>query len=525
MKATYTADDLNELDERCVAEARTLGLEPPDTLFELVQPEDMYDISARGLPGRYSHYQFGREYEQSKRAYDRGRGRIYELVINTKPVQGYLLDGNSLVAQLLVIAHVYGHGVMYEWNEYFKPADKNILSRVKSGAERIDRYIARYGRTEVENFIDAVESLQWHCWGDQLGDRFRTREPEFEPKPFDDLFPEETEARKAKVEKAKLEYRYAFPKDPERDVLGFIEEHAPRLEPWQRDIISIVRTERDYFIPQTQCKVLHEGVATFYHNHIVHKLMGEDDRFHADDFTEFQHMNAMVLHPKIRQVLVPHPNTGEPQPMIDCEDYNPYLLGFTILQYVEHLCTEPTEKEREKWPWAGKMDFQEKRNEIIQSYNDVALLSEFLVPWVCERAKLFMGLRTWDQYQKLHVSEEEAEQVAKLLAKRAMTRHMPVIEIVNGDGRNRGELWLEHRWDPENPIGLDEEYAHGTVQHLANLWGRSVVVHSIITPDEEKEEQASSLGLTVRAPEDGPEECWFYCEPRGNTTTHTKLDF
>lgn len=524
MKATYTAEDLNELDDRCLKIARELGFEPPATLFEVVQSEDMYDIAARGLPGRYSHYQFGKSYEQQKRAYDQGQGRIYELVINTQPVQAYLLDGNSLVAQLLVIAHVYGHSVMYEYNAYFKPTDKNILSRVKAGSDRIDDYIARYGRTEVENFIDAVESLRWHSWWDQLGKRRTKPEPEFKAKKFDELFPEDTDERRQRVVQEKMLWRIAFPKQPERDILGFIEENAPRLENWQKDIISIVRTERDYFTPQTRCKVLHEGVATYYHNYIVQKLMGEDDSFTTDDFTEFQHMNAMVLHPKIRQIKG-YDDEGNETTLIDCVDYNPYLLGSVILHEIERICVNPTKDEREKWIWAGNIDPQEKRNEVIQSYDDIALLSEFITPAVCEKAKLFMEPRTPEKYKKLRVSKEEAEQVSKLLSRRAMTRDMPVIEVVNGDGRNRGELWLEHRWDPENPVGLDEEYAHGTLQHLASLWGRAVVVHSCVTPDDETEEQASSLGLTVRAPEDGPEEVWFYCEPGELASTHTSWDF
>jgi stage V sporulation protein R len=283
----YTAEDLNLLDEKCQVIAKDLGMELPETLFELVQAPDMYDIAARGLPGRYSHYQFGKAYEQMKRDYDAGRMRIYELVVNTNPVHAFLLDGNSLIAQLLVIAHVYGHGVVYTHNAYFGPTDKNILSRVHSGADRIDDYIARYGRTDVEDFIDACEALQIHAWDDQLGKPHTAKEPEFKPEPFDLLFPEETKNRQEKVKADKQEWRMAFPKQPERDVLGFIEEHAPRLQEWQRDIISIIRTERDYFHPQRKIKILHEGVATYYHQYIVHKLMNEDDRFDSDDFIEF----------------------------------------------------------------------------------------------------------------------------------------------------------------------------------------------------------------------------------------------
>jgi stage V sporulation protein R len=433
MKGHYTAEDLNELDERCQVIAAEFGLELPEVFFELVQAEDMYDIAARGLPGRYSHYQFGKAYEQMKRDYDTGRSRIYELVINTKPVHAFLLDGNSIISQLLVIAHVYGHAVMDEYNAYFVPSDKNILSRVHSGADRIDSYITRYGRTEVEDFIDSCEALQIHVRDDQLFKQRKSEEPEFTIEDFDELYPEETEKRRDKVLADRQKWRQAFPKQPERDVLGFIEEYAPRLEDWQKDIISIIRTERDYFHPMRRTKVLHEGVATFYHWNIVHQLMNEDDRFDADDFLEFQRMHAGVLQP----VLHGEEDDSWPVPIykIHCDDYNPYLLGHTILEEVKRLCEEPTKEEREKWPWAGNISFQDKRNEMIRSYNDVDLMSEFITPNVCMKAKLFMEPRTREQFKNLYVSEEEADRVSAVLTKKVRTSRIPVVEIVNGDGR------------------------------------------------------------------------------------------
>lgn len=502
-KIRYTAEDLNVLDERCYAIACELGPRPPLTLFDLVQSEDMYDIAARGLPGRYSHYQFGRSYEQQKRSYDTGKGRIYELVINTKPVKAYLLDGNSFVAQLLVIAHVYGHAVTFEHNAYFKPADKNILSRVHSGAERIDNYIIRYGRTEVENFIDSCEALQYNSYSDQLYKRPKPKAPEFKIEDYDELFPEETTLRRLNYERDKRQFRHAFPKEPERDILRFIEKHSPRLEDWQKDIISIIRTEREYFAPQVHTKVLNEGVASYYHQHIVQKIMGEDDRFTTEDFVEFQAMNASVLHPVIH-AEDDEDADGKPVKMIHCDDYNPYLLGYTILKEIDRIAVNPTKDEKERWDWAGKGNAQEKRNELIAAYDDVALLPEFITASVCEKAKLFMEPRPYEKYKKLHVSEKEAEEVRILLSKRAMTKNMPIVEITNGDGRVRGELWIDHLYDPNDRIGLDEEYAKGTIEHLAKLWGRAVVVHSLDSDQKE---------------------CWYYCPPDETPTVHSSINF
>jgi spore cortex formation protein SpoVR/YcgB (stage V sporulation) len=232
-------------------------------------------------------------------------------------------------------------------------------------------------------------------------------------------------------------------------------------------------------------------------------------------------MNAGVLNPKIHVEEHYNEDTGDLENRVHCDDYNPYLLGSVILQEVDRLCTNPTEKEKEIWPWAGNMDPQEKRLEIIQSYNDADLVAEFITSRVCQEAKLFMEPRTIPDYKNLFVGEEEAKRVCSLLTKRAMTNGIPVVEIVNGDGRKRGELWLEHRWDPEAPVGLDEEYAHGTMQHLANLWGRSVVCHSCVTPDPDVEDDAERLGLK---PAEKPEDVWYYCEPGDTCETCFDLD-
>ena len=45
-----------------------------------------------------------------------------------------------------------------------------------------------------------------------------------------------------------------IPRKPERDVLKFLIEHADGMPSWQRDILSILREESYYFLPQRQTK-------------------------------------------------------------------------------------------------------------------------------------------------------------------------------------------------------------------------------------------------------------------------------
>lgn len=507
--STYTVEDLQRFDEICLAEAEKLGLELPPTMFHLVQAEEMYDISARGLPGRYSHYQFGREYEHAKSNYDKGRGRIYELVINTKPVHAYLLDGNGLIAQLLVIAHVYGHAAVFEHSQYFAPADKNILARVRAAAERIDAYIGDFGRERVEDFIDSCEALEYQRSFDILGKPTAPKAPRWEDKKFDALFPQETAERRAEFKKEKEAFRTRFPKQPERDLLAFLEKHARRLEDWQRDVISIIRTEMEYFAPQMRTQVVNEATAVYYHQTIVQKLMAEDERFTTDDFVEFQSMNASVLHPRIQIVN----EDGRPwspgdeewsQQLIACTGLNPYLTGTEIYKEIKRICEDPTDDDKERWPqWAGQISWDEKRAEIIETYDDVALLAEFLSPVVCERAKLYMRPRTKEEYKNLRVLKEEFEQVRETLVRSKM-EIAPVIEIVDADYRNRGELYLEHRYEH---TGLDYEYTLGTMPHLAELWGHPVVLKTLAGKED---------------PSDPDVVCWYTCTVGGDVTRDTK---
>jgi hypothetical protein len=83
----------------------------------------MNEIAAYGgFPVRYPHWRFGMEYEQLSKSYEYGLSKIYELVINNNPAIAYLLEGNSLVDQKLVMAHVYGHCDFFKNNFCFQIA-------------------------------------------------------------------------------------------------------------------------------------------------------------------------------------------------------------------------------------------------------------------------------------------------------------------------------------------------------------------------------------------------------------------
>ena len=69
--------------------------------------------------------------------------------------------------------------------------------------------------------------------------------------------------------------RQRFPSEPQENLLYFIEKNAPLLEPWQREIVRIVRKVAQYFYPQRQTQVMNEGWATFWHYTLLNTLYDE----------------------------------------------------------------------------------------------------------------------------------------------------------------------------------------------------------------------------------------------------------
>src|SRR5215204_1190320 len=143
------------------AHARSYGLDFFETIFELVDYEEMASIAAYGgFPNRYPHWRFGMEYEQLLKSYNYGLSKIYELVINNDPCYAYLLDSNALVDQKLVMAHVYGHCDFFKNNQWFARTNRKMMDELANHGARIRALMDRHGESEVEDFIDLCLSVE-----------------------------------------------------------------------------------------------------------------------------------------------------------------------------------------------------------------------------------------------------------------------------------------------------------------------------------------------------------------------------
>jgi stage V sporulation protein R len=458
--SVYTLDDLRSVDEHCrEIAAGELGFDVPDVVYHLVRPEEVYFAAANGLPARYSSARWGAQFDDAYGRYRRGQDRIYELIFNTRPAHAFLMDGNSLVAQTLVIAHCLGHGYVFENNAWLGAVNRDIMPRVISAADRIADYMGAHGRDRVEDFIDACHAIAIHQPQAQLIRKAPASEPEHRARSYDALFPDEVAADRERMETERTALRQRFPREPRADLLTFIEAHAHGLDDWQRDVITIVSSEQSYFLPQMRTQIINEGAAVLAHQEICQRLF-----LSADRYWEYEQLNASVIQP--------HPGR-----------LNPYNLGITILREVMRIATDPDAEERERWRWAGHVDPFEQVRRVIGSYDDEALLREFLTPKVCELCRLYAFEHLQPDPRQIRVSSREADEIRDVLIRQRSTFGIPHIEIIDADFRGRGELLLEHHHDG---VGLDEEYAQGTLTQIALLWGKPCTVRTVTGEDAEE---------------------------------------
>lgn len=239
----YTLKDLECYNAQIEEIAKEMGLDYYTQEFEVISFEDMLCYEAYvGMPSHYSHWSYGKTYDRLKTAYKYNlSGLPYEMVINSDPCIAYLMKDNTLLLQILTIAHVYGHNDFFKNNRLFKAYTnaKLTVEKFKNHADRIRSYIhdPSIGYEAVEQILDAAHSIRYQCHV-------------FDRKPFE--------------EGEKVEYPY-------QNLLAFLEQFGD-LSEWQKDILHIVEEESQYFYPQIETKIINEGWATFCHYHILQQL-------------------------------------------------------------------------------------------------------------------------------------------------------------------------------------------------------------------------------------------------------------
>lgn len=467
---------LSDVQETIEGYARELGLDFFPILYEVLDYKTMNEVAAYGgFPTRYPHWRFGMDYEQLSKSYEWGLSKIYEMVINTNPAYAYLLEGNSLVDQKTVMAHVCAHVDFFKNNYFFSKTNRKMIDGMANHAARVRRHMARQGQDAVENFIDiclSIENLidpmspfivrQRDARGEGRGrsgedDEDDGREvPRLRAKNYMESFinpPEYLEAQKKKRDEEKKQKR-KFPESSQRDVLLFLIQNAP-LESWQRDLLEVVRDEAYYFAPQAMTKIMNEGWATYWHSKIL---------------TEKALSSAEIIDyaDACSGILATAPGR-----------LNPYKLGVELFRNIEDRWNrgqfgkewEECDSMEQKRNWDRRLGLGRKKIfEVRKLYSDITFLDEFFTLEFCVEQK-FYSFGFSDRSGNWEIMSRDFAKVKEQLLRMLTNRGQPVIVVEDGNFENRSELLLRHQHDGTD---LDMQQAKDTLRGTNRLWTRPV---------------------------------------------------
>ncbi|MFQ5935095.1 MAG: SpoVR family protein [Acidiferrobacterales bacterium] len=457
MTHPWTVTDLEYWDAKIREKVQEFGLSCFSQEFEVCDHAQMLGyIAYSGMPSHYPHWSYGKAYEKLKTLYDYGvSGLPYEMVINSNPSLAYLMRGNSLCLQILTIAHVYGHNDFFRNNFTFRATRPELtIDNFKVRADRVRTYAEdpSVGAPKVEEILDAAHALSLQCRRNVAIRKLSREEQEAEAiaaalPPSDPFHRIHKPAEYEEPDLTKV------PLEPEDDILLFIRDHNPYMPEWQKDLLTIVHEEAQYFIPQIETKIMNEGWASYWHHKIMNSL----------ELPEDLHMEFLVHH---NQVVRPHVGS-----------VNPYYLGFQVWHDIRRQYDEPTPEEIEKYGKPEKGG-TEKIFEVREVDRDVSFLRRFLTEEMMREMDMFEHQRKGDDIVITQVSDEQHwRQVKETLLRNVGMGTVPVIRVEDADYQHNRVLYLKHAHDGRD---LRLEYAEKTLAHLYQLWGRNVLLETSI---------------------------------------------
>ncbi len=464
MATDWTIGELEEWDARIRRVAQDVGLVLRAQEFEICDRDQMLGYMAyTGMPAHYPHWSFGKRYEKLKTLHRHGvTGLPYEMVINSDPTLAYLMRDNTLCQQVLTMAHVYGHNDFFRNNGHFSRSRPELtVPRFKLRADRVRRYVEdpSIGAGRVEALLDHAHALSLNLRRNP--DIRRLDRAEQEERALERARPRRRPHAEIHLPEETVEPDLTrVPLEPEEDLLPFIRDHNPYLAEWEKDLLTQVHEQAAYYLPQIETKIMNEGWATYWHHRIMHAL----------DLPQEIHMEFLVHH---NQVI-----------STQATSINPYQLGFVLWHDIRRRAAgeEGT---------AGKVDVglvqeagaeplpgEEGLFKIREVDRDVSFLRRFLGEELMRELDLFEYEPKGKDLVATRISDpDEWSQVRETLLRRVGMGGVPAIRVVDADLGRSGALLLRHEHDGRD---LDLEYAEKTLEHVHALWGRRVLLDTVL---------------------------------------------
>lgn len=461
--AEWDFADLEEWDTRIRELVESFGLECSPQEFEICDHNQMLGYMAySGMPAHYPHWSFGKSFEKLKTLYDHGTsGLPYEMVINSNPSLAYLMQDNSLLLQILTIAHVYGHNDFFRNNFTFKTTHPEYtISGFKARANRVRRYIEdpTIGLERVEAVLDAAHALSMQCRRNLA--IHKPSPNEARASAFEDATPRHDPFRSIHADAEYIEPDLRRnPPVPDEDLLLFIRDNNPYLSEWECDILTIAHEEAQYFLPQIETKIMNEGWASFWHHKILQAL----------ELPPELNLEFLVRH---NQVVCPHEGS-----------LNPYHLGIKIWQHLAARCEH-------------KGNGSDNLFLIREADRDSSFLRRYLNEELVRELDLFQYGAKDEELVVTEIGDESGWQTVRdTLIANTGSNTLPVIRVVDGDRSGTRTLVIEHVHDGRD---LHPEYTEKTLQFVHQLWQNEVILETNLG-DKKSHLVHNDRGFSIRA--------------------------
>ena len=485
VSSEWTPGLLEEYTEVIAKTAQRFGLDTYPNQLEIITSEQMMDAYASiGMPVHYRHWSYGKEFISTEQRYRRGAmGLAYEIVINSSPCISYLMEENTMAMQALVIAHAaYGHNSFFKGNYLFRQWTdaSGIIDYLVYAKGYISKCEEQHGLRAVEEVLDSCHALANYGVDRYKHPRKLSLADEEEKRKEREAYRQQQVNELWRVvapDRAEnlVAGEARFPKDPEENILYFLEKNSPLLKSWEREIIRIVRKIAQYFYPQRQTQVMNEGWATFWHHRILNTMY--DDGYLGDGMM----IEWLTSH---SGVIYQHPGGN----------INPYALGLAIYTDIKRICeggtwlggefvpssSEQLAEDRAWFPDLSGKPWLPAVHYAMKNYKDESFILQYLSPRVMREFRLFSVVDD-EKDDELEVEAIHDDMGYRRLRETFsfqynLNEREPNIQVYSVNTRGDRSLILRHVRSNDRPM---HKSAEEVLKHAARLWGFTVRLESV----------------------------------------------
>lgn len=396
---------------------------------------------------------------------------------NTNPCYLYCLDSNTVIDNVTVIAHALGHNDFFKNNVFFEKTSQNMMNQLANNGTRIRKYMARWGKEKVTEFIDHCLRITTLIDPSKAWDKKQIKDVIIKdtrkwshPKRLnikDDHEymdrhinkPEWIKHQNDKIKERELAQELELFNSPTKDIMPFIRDNAP-LKPWQADIMAMLYQESIYFAPQRTTKMLNEGWASKTDSEIMS----------AQNFVSLgmePGQTSIIEYAKHKMGVLGGKYST-----------NPYKLGYSLFLDIEERWNkgkfgseyDDCQNMNQKLNWDLNLGLgKEKIFEVRKNYNDFTALMAFFTPEFCEKHEFF----NWKRYPNgdIKLEDRSFKEIKHNLLKKYMNGGLPEITLQDPNHKGKGYMFLEHKFEGRD---LHMRYLEPVLQSLCYFWKNDV---------------------------------------------------